>query len=239
MENNLSLDRIMGTEIAIFQDPKTFRFSIDSVLISRFANIKSSQKILDLGSGNGVITLILSDLNKDNEITGIEINPYLVQLANRSIEYNNQKSTEVLCGDIRSIEEVFPHEHYDIVISNPPYFSINEGEISKNKNFAFARHEVNGTLEDFVFATSKMLKYRGKAYFVYTSSRIVDLLYLCRENGLEPKRLKFVHSKDDNNSNIFLIELIKGSAKGIIIEPNLIIYREDSYTDELLNFIKG
>jgi tRNA1(Val) A37 N6-methylase TrmN6 len=236
---NLSLDYIFGTDIKIYQNEKHFKFSLDAVLLANYIKVKSGINILDLGTGNGVIPLILASKNDSVNICGIEIQKDVASLARKSVKYNGlEDRINIVNEDLREIDTMYKMESFDMVVSNPPYFAKNDGQPSQNNNHAFARHELNGCISDFVETATKMIKYRGSAYFVYNSNRLVEFLKLLSKNSLEPKRIKFIHAKKNIKSNIFLVKATKGANEGIIVESNLIVYDKDGYTNELINMVK-
>ena len=234
------LDYIFGTDLEVFQGSKHFRFSLDSVLLANYVKLKPNIKVLDLGTGNGIIPLILAYREKAITIEGIEIQKSVVDLAKRNVSHNQlDNQINLLVDDLRNINKYFEHESFDIVVSNPPYFSPKDGMTSMKEEYAYARHELNGSISDFIEAASKMLKYRGSAYFIYNSNRLTEFCNILKLNNLEPKRLRFVHPKKDNNSNIFLLKATKGSKTGLIVEPSLTVYNNNTYSDELIRLVKG
>ncbi|MFP4456142.1 MAG: tRNA1(Val) (adenine(37)-N6)-methyltransferase [Clostridia bacterium] len=239
MEEN-SLDYIFGTDLEIFQGSKHFRFSLDSMLIANYVKLKSNVKVLDLGSGNGIIPLILAYRDNTIQIEGIEVQKSVAELATRNILHNGlDKQINLIVDDLRNIDMYFENEMFDIVVSNPPYFSPSNGMTSLKEEYAYARHELNGSISDFVEVAAKMLKFRGSAYFVYNSNRLAEFFAILKGNNLEPKRIKFVHPKQKNNSNTFLLKATKGSKEGLIVEPSLIVYKNGAYTEELIKMVKG
>lgn len=235
-----SIDYIFGTDLEVFQDSRHFKFSLDSILVANYVKLKSNIKVLDLGSGNGIIPLILAYREKTVTVEGIEIQKSVVDLAEKNVLHNQlENRINFVVDDLRNIDDHFEQESFDIVVSNPPYFSPDDGMTSKREEYAYARHELNGNISDFVETATKMLKYRGSAYFIYNSNRLTEFLSVLRFNNLEPKRLKFVHPKKDTHSNIFLLKATKGSKTGLIVEPSLTVYDNNAYSDELIKMIKG
>lgn len=235
------LDYIFGTDLEVFQGSKHFKFSLDSVLVANYVKLKPNIRVLDLGSGNGIIPLILACREKTVTIEGIEIQKSVANLANKNVLHNHlEKQINFVVDDLRNINKYFEHESFHVVVSNPPYFSPKDGMTSNKEEYAYARHELNGNISDFVEAATKMLKYRGSAYFIYNSNRLTEFFSILRSNNLEPKRLRFIHPKKKSNSNIFLLKATKGSKTGLIVEPSLTVYNNTTtYTEELIRMVKG
>ncbi len=236
--SNVTLDYIFGTNLKIYQDSRFFKFSLDSILLANYINLRNNINILDLGTGNGVIPLVLASKNESVLIDGVEIQSGVSTLAKRSVLHNGfEKRVKIIEMDLREIDNLYERESFDIVVSNPPYFSKNNGQPSETDSYAFARHELNGSIKDFIVTASNMLKYRGSAYFVYNSDRLSEFLSLLSMNKLEPKKLKFIHARKNIKSNIFLVKATKGANQGLIVEPSLSVYEKQNYTKDLLNIV--
>ncbi|QOR34498.1 tRNA1(Val) (adenine(37)-N6)-methyltransferase [Clostridium sp. 'deep sea'] len=229
------IDNLMHTGLNIIQDDKYFSFGIDAVLLSMFVRLKRGDKVVDFGTGVGVIPLMLSTRQTHLKIKALEIQPEVAALALRNVELNNLSQTiDIVNEDLKNSVLLYGHEKFDVVVSNPPYMPLGVGDISPQNSYAIARHEVHCTLSDVVKASKAVVKYGGKVNFVYKSSRLVELITMLREHKLEPKRLQLVQSRQNSESHIFLVEAVKGAKSGIKILPTLVIYDDgENYTDQM------
>jgi tRNA1Val (adenine37-N6)-methyltransferase len=190
--------------------------------------------VADLGTGSGVLPVILARHQKVESITGIEIQKELADLAEKNISHNNcQKKVSIKCSDIKKVPEEFSPESFDMVITNPPFYSLGAGRINPDSENAIARHEIKGTLDDFIAGSSFLLKSGGSFFAVYRPARLADLVSEMRKNRIEPKAFQFVHPKKTESANIVLVEGIKGAGTETIILPPLMLYKEDGkYTEQ-------
>jgi tRNA1(Val) A37 N6-methylase TrmN6 len=236
------LDYLLNEEIRIIQSPSVFSFSLDAVLLAKFAYMPIQKGlIVDLCTGNGVIPLLLSMRTK-GKIIGVEIQERLCDMAKRSVKYNGlERQIEIIHGDIKDAPKQLGYSKYDVVTCNPPYFpTIGKEEMNKNVHLAIARHEIYCTLEDVIRVSSQLLKQGGKAAFVHRPGRLLDIITLMREHRLEPKRLRFVYPKLGKEANTILIEGIKDGNPDLKILPPLIVYNDDNeYTDEVKQLLYG
>lgn len=236
------LDYLFNEDIRIIQSPSVFSFSLDAVLLAKFAYMPIQKGlIVDLCTGNGVIPLLLSMRTK-GKIIGVEIQERLCDMAKRSVKYNGlEEQIEIIHGDIKDAPKQLGYSKYDVVTCNPPYFpTIGKEEMNKNVHFAIARHEIYCTLEDVIRVSSQLLKQGGKAAFVHRPGRLLDIITLMREYRLEPKRLRFVYPKIGKEANTILIEGIKDGNPDLKILPPLIVYNDDNeYTDEVKQLLYG
>lgn len=236
------LDYLLAEELRIIQSPSVFSFSLDAVLLARFASIPISKgKIVDLCSGNGVIPLLMSSRTRAS-ILGVEIQERLYDMAVRSIDYNNlSEQLQMHHGDLKGIAKEIGHSKYDAVTCNPPYFPTPKvEEQNKNEHFAIARHEIHCTLEDVISNSSQLLKQGGKAAFVHRPGRLMDIMWLMRKYRLEPKRLQFVYPMAGKEANTILIEGIKDGSPDLKTLPPFIVYDENNeYTKEARELLYG
>ena len=238
---DLRFDETGFGDIGIFQAPEEFCYGVDAVLLADFAakaaNKKKNCRIMDLGTGTGIIPLILSHKTKAPYIAGLEVQDHSFSLVQKNIAYNHlENRIHGFQGDVSafSLEDEMA-ETFDVVTSNPPYFVGGGGIESKNPAKSIARHETTGSLNDFVRLAAKLLKDKGDFYMVHRPSRLVDICQCCRSHKLEPKELRFVSGKPMEKPNILLIHCVKhGGSELRILEP-LAVHREDgTYTDEIL-----
>ncbi|MFV0498994.1 MAG: tRNA1(Val) (adenine(37)-N6)-methyltransferase [Bacilli bacterium] len=226
----------------IIQRTDGFSFSLDSVLLANFATInKKVSKIVDLGCGNAPIPIILSTYTNAS-IIGVEILDVSSNLAKRSVALNNlEKQIEIICDDYKMIHKKIGHDIYDLVISNPPYFKINETSNLNNSKFKkIARHETHASLDDVLNTAKILLKNNGYFAMVHRPNRLVEITHKMKVNKIEPKRIKFVYPKIGKDANLILIEGRKNGNEGLKVEKPLFIHNDDgSYTKEVIAMFSG
>ncbi|KMN36969.1 tRNA1(Val) (adenine(37)-N6)-methyltransferase [Lysinibacillus capsici] len=236
------LDYLLAENLRIIQSPSVFSFSLDAVLLSKFVSIPYHKgKIVDLCSGNGVIPLFLSARTK-GKITGVEIQPRLFEMAERSIRYNQlEQQIQMILGDVKEIPKQLGIEKYDVVTCNPPYFLAHEAsDKNLSEHHAIARHELYLTLEEAIQSASKLLKQGGKAAFVHRPGRLLDIVTAMRANRLEPKRMQLIYPKEGKEANTLLIEGIKDGKPDLKILPPLYVYdANNEYTTEVREILYG
>ena len=237
-----TLDNVLGYNLKIYQRRDWFSFSLDSVLLANFLNVRlSTKKILDLGTGNGIIPLILS-LRTKAKIYGVDIQEDLIALAKKSVVYNNlSDQIELSCLDmIELINDKKVYNTYDIVVCNPPYF--NNFELTKkndNIHKTIARHEVKVKLSDVVLVANHLLKEGGIFAVINRTDRLVEIIDLFKKNNIEPKKIKFVYKNIHSNSNMVYIEGIKNGKPGLKIQSPFIVYNLDGLpTDDYNSLCK-
>lgn len=236
------LNDILGYEnLKIYQDLDYFCFSLDSMLLANFANVRLRDKnICDFGTGNGVIPLILSKRTSAS-IIGVEIQSKLCDLANESIKYNKlENQISIINADISDKEKFNYNEFFDLILCNPPYFPVSEKScqnLSIEKRIA--RHEIYMDLNKMLEIAKKSLKNSGNLVIVHRPERLYEILSLMDSYGIQPKRVRFVYEKLGKDSNVVLIEGQKGGKVGLKIESPLILYNSDgSMTGEYLSLTK-
>ncbi|KKB35308.1 tRNA1(Val) (adenine(37)-N6)-methyltransferase [Bacillus thermotolerans] len=236
------LDYLLAEELRIIQSPSVFAFSLDAVLLARFAYLPLKKgSIVDLCSGNGVVPLLMSAKTRV-PIIGVEIQERLHDMAVRSIEYNKlEHQITMIHGDLKEAPAQLGYEKHSVVTCNPPYFTTpSDKEINPNEHLAIARHEIFCTLEDCIRSSSQLLKQGGKAAFVHRPGRLLDLVTLMRKYRLEPKRLRFVYPKKGKEANTILIEGMKDGAPDLKILPPLFVYDDQGeYTEEVREMLYG
>jgi tRNA1(Val) A37 N6-methylase TrmN6 len=236
------LDYLLAERLRIIQSPTVFSFSLDAVLLSRFVYVPIQKgNIIDLCSGNGVIPLFLSARTK-GQITGVEIQERLYDMAVRSIEYNQlQNQLHMINGDIKEMPKILGFGKFDVVTCNPPYFvTPSKEEVNPNEYLAIARHEILCTLEDAIKASSQLVRQGGKVAFVHRPGRLLDIITLMRKYRLEPKRIQFVYPKQGKEANTLLVEAIKDGNPDLKILPPLFVYNNnDEYTPEIRDILYG
>lgn len=229
------VDDLGRAGLRIIQHSGRFPFALDAVLLAHFVRLRRGQKVLDLGTGGGVIPLLLSALHEDVHITGLELQPDTADMAARSVELNRlQSRIRIDCGDYRQMVGLYGHERFDVVTMNPPYRETNRGQVSLAHGRATARHEMAGSLGEAMKAASLAVRYGGRVAVVFLAERLADLIGHARERRLEPKRLRLIHPRAGRSAKLLLLEAVKGGGTGLTVEPPLVVYEQSqSFTDEL------
>lgn len=237
LNENERIDDLEYKNLKIVQDKDGFCFGIDSVLLSDFAKeICSKSIVLDLGTGNGVLGILLCGKTNLSKIYGVEIQEDMANIAQKSISLNKLNNRfEIINDNIKNLNSYFKNDSIDAIISNPPYKKDNSGLKNESQKKLIARHEITANLEDFISVSSKLLKSNGSLYMVHRPERLADLFYLLKKYKLEPKKLRLVQSFANTKPKFFLIKATKNANSFLNIEQPLIIYNSDgSYTDEIL-----
>ena len=227
--------------LKIIQNPQWFSFSLDSVLLANFVRVSNKMKIIDFCTGNAPIPLFLST-KTNSPIIGLEFQKEVYDLALESVLINDlQDQIKILNLDVDDVDKIYDTDTFDLITCNPPYFKVCEcSNINDNKTKAVARHEIRINLETIFKKAKKILKNNGKIAMVHRTDRLIDIIYLMRNNNIEPKRLRFVYPFKDSESNLVLIEGTKNGNPGFKIEPGLVIHNGDGkYTKEIENIFNG
>ena len=230
------IDDLGLKNLKIIQDDEGFCFGIDSVLLSDFAkNIKKNAKVLDLGTGTGIIGILLCGKTQLSKVIGVEIQTEVANMANRSIKLNKLEDRfEIINDNINNIFNYLEKNSFDVIVTNPPYQKKDSGIKNMKEKKLISRHEVMATLEDFIKISKEILKDKGEFYMVHRPDRLVDILYCMRKYNIEPKNIRFVYPKQNKEPNLFLIKGIKNARPFLKVEKNLYIYDENGkYTKEI------
>ena len=235
LKANERIDDLQRNNYRIIQDPERFCFGMDAVLLSGFAKAKEGDQVIDLGTGTGIIPILMEAKTKASNLVGLEIQPESADMAQRSVELNHlEKKIRIVTGDIREASSIFGAATFDVVTSNPPYMTEHHGITNEKSPKAIARHELLCTLEDVICQAAKLLRPGGSFYMVHRPFRLVDIMVLMREYHLEPKRMKLVYPYIDKDPNMVLIEGLRGGRPRMTVEKPLIVYKEPGvYTDEI------
>lgn len=230
------LDDLQIKGYKIIQHPDKFCFGMDAVLLSAFATVNEGEKALDLGTGTGILPILLEAKYSGDHYTGLEIQAESVEMARRSVLYNDlQKRIDIIEGDIKEASKIFGKASMEVVTSNPPYMTNHHGLKNPNDAKAIARHELLCSLDDVIRESAAVLKPRGRAYFVHRPSRLVEIFEAMRKYRLEPKRMRLVYPYVDKEPNMVLVEGVRGGGAQLTVEPPLIVYdAPGEYTEEIL-----
>lgn len=227
--------------LKIYQDTDSFCFSLDSVLLANFVTInKDVKKIIDLGCGNGAIPLFLST-RTNVKITGVEIQESIYDLAKKSVKYNKlEEKIDIINDDINNLKDRFNHSSFDVVVSNPPYFKLNEKSlVNESPTKIIARHEAKITFEKLVEITNYLLKEHGVFAFVHRPDRLFEFLDVLKKYKLEPKRIRFIYPSEGKESNMILVECVKNGKVGLKVLPPLFVHNGNEYNDEVKEIFNG
>ena len=229
------LDELHRNGYKIIQDKDRFCFGMDAVLLSGFARVKAGERTLDLGTGTGIIPILLEAKTDGSHFTGLEIQPESADMAARSVAYNDlQDKIDIVVGDIKDASQRFGASSFDVITTNPPYMIGQHGIKNDQDAKAIARHEILCDLDDILRESAKMLKPSGRFYMVHRPFRLAEIFSKMIEYRIEPKRMQLVYPFVDKEPNMVLIEGLRGGKSRITVEKPLIVYKEPGvYTDEI------
>jgi tRNA1Val (adenine37-N6)-methyltransferase len=236
-----TLDRLFNDTLTIVQKKEGYRFSVDAILLANFVTIKKNERILDIGSGCGIIPIYMSVLGIINPIVGMEIQDSLFEVSLKNRALNRCEHVQFLRGDINREWKSLKGQQFQVIVSNPPYTRDRTGRRSPGESRAIARHESHLALTDLLSISSALLEKGGRLALIYPSKRLGEIVSGARDNRLEVKRLRFVHPRRGEDSNLMLAEFVKDGGIGTTVHQPLYIYDHDGYTGELRTyyFMKG
>ncbi len=237
IKENERIDDLEYKGLKIIQNKEGFCFGIDSILLSDFAkNIKKGARVLDLGTGTGIIATLLCGKTELSEMIGIEIQKEVYDMAKRSIRLNHlENKFKIIQDNIINLNNYFKKNTFDVIVTNPPYKKKETGVQNEDTRKLISRHEIEANLEDFIKISKDMLKDRGELYIVHRPERLVDILSIMRKYKIEPKKMRFVYANIKAMPKLVLIQGIKNAKPFLKVESNLYIYNENgAYTDEIL-----
>lgn len=234
LKENERIDDLQYNGLKLIQDKNAFCFGIDAVLLANFSIVKPNEICLEFGSGNGIVSVLLTEKTKGKFFYGIDIQQNAIELSTKNIELNNlSDKLKFIYSDLKKANEL--NLNPNVIVTNPPYMRKDSGETNCNEELSIARHEVKCDVEDIIYSASKCLGTKGRFYMIHRSIRITDILYFMRKYKLEAKRVRFVHSFVGKESNMVLIEAIKDAKYDCIVEKPLILYESDNmHTEEVL-----
>lgn len=232
---NERLDELHRNGYFIIQNPQKFCFGMDAVLLSGFAKVKPKETVIDLGTGTGIIPILLEAKTQGEHFTGLEIQPESADMAMRSVQYNHlEDKINIEIGNIKDASKQFGASSFHVVTTNPPYINGNHGITNPNEAKAIARHEILCNLEDVIRESAKLLKPQGRFYLVHRPFRLAEIIVLMHQYKIEPKRMQMVYPFVDKEPNMVLIEGLRGGNPRITIEKPLIVYEKPGvYTKEI------
>lgn len=235
LKDNERIDDLERSGLKIIQDPDRFCFGMDAVLLTGFVRLKKGDRVLDMGTGTGIIPILLSAKTEASHYTALEIQKDSADMASRSVRLNNLSDViEVVEGDIKEATGIFSKASFDAVTCNPPYMIGQHGIQNPDEPKAIARHEIKCTLEDIISNAAALLKSGGKFFMVHRPFRLAEIIVTLNKYGLEPKRMQLVYPYVDKEPNMVLIEASRGGKSRMTVEKPLIVYKEPGkYTDEI------
>jgi tRNA1Val (adenine37-N6)-methyltransferase len=231
---NETRDTILDGSITLIQPRHGYRFSVEAILLGRFARASTRDRVLELGAGCGVVSIMIAALHRAREVIALEIQPPLAEMIARNAEINGRESVRAVCADLRqrkikSVESA----SFDLVVANPPYRAVAAGRENPDHGRRLARGETAAMLEDFIAAARRYARTGGRVAFVFTARRSAELISAMRSKQLEPKRMRFVHPRLGMPASVMLVEARVGGGIEVAIEPPLILYeRPGIYTSE-------
>lgn len=224
LNSNEKIEDLGDKGLKIIQSRDSYRFSVDSILLANFIRVKNYERVIDLGTGSGIIPFLLFGRKKGLSIYGIEIQKQLANMAKRSVELNKlQNHITIIQEDLKNIKEIFKNSQFDVVISNPPYISLGHGKINPLSSKAVARHEIKCNIEDIISTSNYLLKNKGRIYLIYKSIKLIKVVVTLKKHNIQPKSIKFIHPGPKEQANLVLLEGMKGGKEELKIEPPLFL----------------
>ena len=235
IRSNERLDDLNRNGYGIIQNPGRFCFGIDAVLLTGFVKVKSKEKVLDLGTGTGIIPILLEAKTKGEHFTGLEIQEESAEMAQRSVLYNDlSQKVDIVTGDIKEASQIFGADSFEVITTNPPYMIGQHGITNPSDAKAIARHEILCDLDDILRESAKLLKPSGRFYMVHRPFRLAEIFSKMIDYHIEPKRMRLVYPYIDKEPNMVLIEGQRGAKSRLTVEKPLIVYKEPNvYTEEI------
>lgn len=233
---NETLDVLCEDKLQVIQKKDGYRFSIDAILLPNFINLKRHERLLDIGSGCGIMPIYMSKKGYTNEMLGVEIQKDLYDISLRNKARNHCENVNFIHGDITAMVQVLKRSPFHVIISNPPYTKRQSGRKSPHHSRFVARYETFLNLSDLITISSSLLYKRGRFYVIYPCRRLGELIGVAGSNKLELKRLRLVYPREAEGANLFLAEFVKEAGIGVNIEQPLYIYENSSYTDEIKGY---
>ena len=227
------LDDLQIGGLELIQDPKKFCFGVDAVFLSDFVRIRPGENVLDLGTGNGIIPVLLSAKTEARHITGLEIQADTAEMARRSVAHNHlEDRIDIVTGDIKEAAELFKPAFFDVITTNPPYMLVDHGMRNLDDAKAIARHEVLCSLDDILRESMRLMQDKSRFYMIHRPFRLTEIMIKMHQYKIEPKRIRFVHPYIDKEPAMVLIEGVRGARPRVTVEPPLIIYDRNGTAEE-------
>ena len=227
------LDDLQIGGLELIQDPEKFCFGVDAVFLSDFVRVRPGESVLDLGTGNGIIPVLLSAKTEARHITGLEIQADTAEMARRSVEHNHlEDRIDIVTGDIKEAAELFRPAFFDVITTNPPYMLADHGIRNPDDAKAVARHEILCTLDDILRESMRLMQDKSRFYMIHRPFRLTEIMIKMHEYKIEPKRIRFIHPYIDKEPTMVLIEGVRGAKPRVTVEPPLIIFDRHGAQEE-------
>ena len=227
------LDDLQIGGLELIQDPKKFCFGVDAVFLCDFVRVRPGENVLDLGTGNGIIPVLLSAKTEARHITGLEIQADTAEMARRSVAHNHlEDRIDIVTGDIKEAAELFKPAFFDVITTNPPYMLADHGMRNLDDAKAIARHEVLCSLDDILRESMRLMQDKSRFYMIHRPFRLTEIMIKMHQYKIEPKRIRFVHPYIDKEPAMVLIEGVRGAKPRVTVEPPLIIYDRNGTAEE-------
>ena len=227
------LDDLQIGGLELIQDPEKFCFGVDAVFLSDFVRVKPGERVLDLGTGNGIIPVLLSAKTKAGHITGLEIQADTAEMARRSVAHNHlEDRIDIVTGDIKEAAELFRPAFFDVITTNPPYMLADHGMRNPDDAKAIARHEILCTLDDILRESMRLMQDKSRFYMIHRPFRLTEIMIKMHEYKIEPKRIRFIHPYIDKEPAMVLIEGVRGAKPRVTVEPPLVIFDRHGTQEE-------
>ena len=227
------LDDLQIGGLELIQDPKKFCFGVDAVFLSDFVRVRPGENVLDLGTGNGIIPVLLSAKTEARHITGLEIQADTAEMARRSVAHNHlEDRIDIVTGDIKEAAELFKPAFFDVITTNPPYMLADHGMRNPDDAKAIARHEVLCSLDDILRESMRLMQDKSRFYMIHRPFRLTEIMIKMHQYKIEPKRIRFVYPYIDKEPAMVLIEGVRGAKPRVTVEPPLIIYDRNGTAEE-------
>ena len=219
------LDDLQLNGLELIQDPNKFCFGVDAVFLSDFVRVKPGETVLDMGTGNGIIPVLLSAKTQGKKFTGLVFQPDTAEMARRSVRLNHlEERIEIVTGDIKEAAEIFKPAFFDVITTNPPYMPAEHGLRNPDSARAIARHEVMCSLDDILRESMRLLQDKGRFYMIHRPFRLTEIMIKMNQYKIEPKRIQFIYPYIDKEPAMVLIEGVRGARSRVTVEPPIIIY---------------
>lgn len=227
------LDDLQIGGLELIQDPEKFCFGVDAVFLSDFVRVRPGESVLDLGTGNGIIPVLLSAKTKAGHITGLEIQADTAEMARRSVAHNHlEDRIDIVTGDIKEAAELFRPAFFDVITTNPPYMLADHGQRNPDDAKAIARHEILCKLDDILRESMRLMQDKSRFYMIHRPFRLTEIMIKMHEYKIEPKRIRFIHPYIDKEPTMVLIEGVRGAKPRVTVEPPLIIFDRHGTQEE-------
>ena len=227
------LDDLQIGGLELMQDPEKFCFGVDAVFLSDFVRVRPGESVLDLGTGNGIIPVLLSAKTEARHITGLEIQADTAEMARRSVAHNHlEDRIDIVTGDIKEAAELFRPAFFDVITTNPPYMLADHGIRNPDDAKAVARHEILCTLDDILRESMRLMQDKSRFYMIHRPFRLTEIMIKMHEYKIEPKRIRFIHPYIDKEPTMVLIEGVRGAKPRVTVEPPLIIFDRHGTQEE-------